>query len=248
MRNTSINQTDTHTDTKERILNAAKKEFAEKGFDGARMNSISARSRANQALIHYYFGNKENLYREVLHKLFIIEHSKKLWNYIDQLDLSPSEKLYIIIYLVVNIHIEVSDLDISKLIAREIIEERTQIHSFVKEYIIPRHELMEAVIIEGIRTGEFSTKNSLFVVMSMHTLLLYYVQHKNLFKGTKWYNRLYGKNNKEELLEFLLENTFKALRPVDKPLSIPMIPMQVIEFMDMLIGEIKQNQKALIAE
>jgi len=47
--------------TPQKDLSAAQLEFAEKGFDGARMHSIALRAGVNKALLHYYFHSKEML-------------------------------------------------------------------------------------------------------------------------------------------------------------------------------------------
>src|SRR5918994_1176365 len=49
-----------------RILKAAVDEFAARGFKGASMDAIAARTHTTRALINYYFGGKEKLYVEVL--------------------------------------------------------------------------------------------------------------------------------------------------------------------------------------
>jgi TetR/AcrR family transcriptional regulator len=48
------------------ILNAAEEVFAEHGFDGARIDAIAAVAGYNKSLIFQYFGDKLNLYAEVL--------------------------------------------------------------------------------------------------------------------------------------------------------------------------------------
>ena len=52
--------------TKAEILKAARDEFCELGFNGARVDSIAARAKANKRLLYHYFGNKEALYSAVL--------------------------------------------------------------------------------------------------------------------------------------------------------------------------------------
>lgn len=52
--------------TKAGILKAAREEFCEQGFNGARVDSIAARAKANKRLLYHYYGNKEALYRAVL--------------------------------------------------------------------------------------------------------------------------------------------------------------------------------------
>jgi len=47
------------------LLDAAQREFAEKGFAGARVAAIAARAGVNKQLIAYYFGGKQGLYDAV---------------------------------------------------------------------------------------------------------------------------------------------------------------------------------------
>ncbi len=48
------------------ILGAARGEFGEHGFAGARVDRIARRAGVNKQLIFYYFGSKQGLYRSVL--------------------------------------------------------------------------------------------------------------------------------------------------------------------------------------
>lgn len=56
--------------TKERILLAAQKEFAARGYSGARMEAIARGAAINKAMLFYYFSSKDNLYRTVLFGVF----------------------------------------------------------------------------------------------------------------------------------------------------------------------------------
>jgi AcrR family transcriptional regulator len=51
----------------EKILSAARKEFAAKGFEGARVDEIARRAGVNKAMLYYHVGDKKALYAEVLH-------------------------------------------------------------------------------------------------------------------------------------------------------------------------------------
>jgi AcrR family transcriptional regulator len=51
-----------------RILEAALREFAAKGFAGARVDAIARRARINKRMLYHYFGDKEGLFREVLRR------------------------------------------------------------------------------------------------------------------------------------------------------------------------------------
>jgi AcrR family transcriptional regulator len=53
-----------------RIVKAAIDEFAARGFKGASMDAIAARTHTTRALINYYFGSKEKLYIAVLEQVY----------------------------------------------------------------------------------------------------------------------------------------------------------------------------------
>jgi AcrR family transcriptional regulator len=48
--------------TKGAILDAARAAFAEQGFHGATIRGIAARAQVDPALVHHYFGSKEDLF------------------------------------------------------------------------------------------------------------------------------------------------------------------------------------------
>jgi AcrR family transcriptional regulator len=52
------------------IVAAAIDEFAARGFKGASMDAIAARTNTTRALINYYFGSKEKLYIAVLEQVY----------------------------------------------------------------------------------------------------------------------------------------------------------------------------------
>lgn len=55
--------------TAEKILDAAERLFASKGFSATTIKTIAAESRQNSALIYYYYDSKATLYRHVLERL-----------------------------------------------------------------------------------------------------------------------------------------------------------------------------------
>jgi TetR/AcrR family transcriptional regulator len=56
------------TATQRQILDAAEQEFARHGLKGARMSAIAQTAQVTSATLHYYFENKENLYKLVLQR------------------------------------------------------------------------------------------------------------------------------------------------------------------------------------
>ena len=70
--------------TRERIMRAAERLFAESGYDGTSIRAIVAKAKVNQAAINYHFDGKDGLYREVLRVAFRaltehqLEHAEEL--------------------------------------------------------------------------------------------------------------------------------------------------------------------------
>jgi TetR/AcrR family transcriptional regulator len=59
-------QSDSQPDTRQKILAAAKDEFAQHGQAGARVDRIARQAGVNKAMLYYHFQSKDNLYRETV--------------------------------------------------------------------------------------------------------------------------------------------------------------------------------------
>ena len=53
-------------DTREKLLDAAERLFAEQGFDSTSLRQITSAAGANLAAVNYHFGSKDDLIVEVL--------------------------------------------------------------------------------------------------------------------------------------------------------------------------------------
>jgi AcrR family transcriptional regulator len=58
----------TAIDTKEQIINAAERLFAERGFAGTTLRNAIGEAGVNLAAVHYHFGSKEELFRAVVER------------------------------------------------------------------------------------------------------------------------------------------------------------------------------------
>jgi AcrR family transcriptional regulator len=57
--------------TRKTLLNAAIREFTEKGYGGARIDRIAERAGLNKRLLYHYFGDKDALYLAVLESTYV---------------------------------------------------------------------------------------------------------------------------------------------------------------------------------
>jgi len=236
------------TETKERILAAAKKVFAEKGFSGARMSTIAEIAGVNQALIHYHFSSKELLYKALFHRFMGNDSEKMMRLIIEEIkswDETPPVELCAVLYLLISIHTETHDNDIQKIIAREIAEGKGLLNEMVRDYIIPAFEKIEAIVKRGVFEGFFETGNTLLFVMNLVVFSADYIHAEDLLNGTKWHDRLY-RDKKETLYSHMKEQTFKGLRPEGKKLYIPALSKKQKDRMDSFVENIKNRKIAVI--
>lgn len=86
-------QSDRSAETSGKILRAAQKLFALRGFDGVTMRAIASEAGVNLASIVYYFENKEGLYLAVFRQYAepLMEERMKM---LKEADLHPSLRAY----------------------------------------------------------------------------------------------------------------------------------------------------------
>jgi TetR/AcrR family transcriptional regulator len=75
--------------TQDRILAAAQAEFARKGYDGARVDSIVRRAKVSKNLVYHHFRSKEDLYIRVLERTY--ETLRRRQNEVSLTGLGPIE-------------------------------------------------------------------------------------------------------------------------------------------------------------
>ncbi|MBI1775861.1 MAG: TetR family transcriptional regulator [Proteobacteria bacterium] len=73
------------------ILDIATEEFAEKGFSGARIDEIAARTNTSKRMIYYYFTDKDGLFVAVLEEAY--RRIRTIENSLDLDHLSPEDAL-----------------------------------------------------------------------------------------------------------------------------------------------------------
>ena len=91
-------------DSREKILSSACKLFAEKGFKQTTVRDICRDSGSYQISINYYFGSKENLFKEVILKSFEYTGFIKLPELVKGFE--PEEQLYKILKARINLTFE----------------------------------------------------------------------------------------------------------------------------------------------
>ncbi len=134
--------------TKVRLIEAAGREFAEKGFDLARVRTICEGAGANLASVNYHFGDKEQLYREVLMEAHRCGSGAGASPPVDSLP--PGEKLRAFIHHFLDQVVALGKDDTwhNRLMMREILDPTPALEFVVREAIRPRFELLKSIMRE----------------------------------------------------------------------------------------------------
>ena len=85
------------------IVKAAIDEFASRGFKGASMDAIAARTHTTRALINYYFGSKEKLYLVVLENVYA--EIRQAESFLDLDHMEPAQAIRSIVEFTYNYYI-----------------------------------------------------------------------------------------------------------------------------------------------
>ncbi|MGA8347082.1 MAG: CerR family C-terminal domain-containing protein [Isosphaeraceae bacterium] len=133
--------------TKSRLLEGAGEEFAEKGFELARVRAICDRAGANLAAINYHFGDKEHLYVEVLREAHRCGLDQE-----ERFDrrLSPAERLRTFIHHFLDRVLAMNHPEDwqHRLMLREMLSPTPFSEVLVREMIRPRFELIRGLMRE----------------------------------------------------------------------------------------------------
>ncbi|MCF0054951.1 TetR/AcrR family transcriptional regulator [Dyadobacter sp. CY356] len=151
-----------------KIIEIAEKLFSEKGFSGTSIRDISQEAEVNVSMISYYFGSKEKLI-EALFSLRSHEFISKLDYLLKDLDLSPVQKVNLMIDWVINRLIEKQCFH--NVVLREQLagDSRTPIISDLLDEMKSNNlAAMTKIIEEGQLSGEF--KSDVDVLMLSTTL------------------------------------------------------------------------------
>ncbi|HDP80246.1 MAG TPA: TetR/AcrR family transcriptional regulator [Spirochaetes bacterium] len=223
--------------TRHKILMAAKTEFAERGFRGSRIGSIAKRAGVNQALVHYYFESKEKLYESLLRRLFGVTELRSLERFIAGRPLTPSQELYVMLYFMSFGTMSTYDPEMERIMFREYLDHETRFFPLVREFVLPWLEKLEGIIKRGVAAGEFATPDPTLSMIHIVSFFHGYDSMREIFSGTKFHGKLYGRKSREAVFHFVLESACKSIAPVGVGLSTS-LPEDMAASLRVLIDEI----------
>lgn len=197
--------------TRQRILSAAKREFAKLGLGGARVDTIAERAKANKRMIYHYFGNKENLFTAVLEDAYLgIREAEKRLNLTEMAPEQAIDELVRFTWGYYLKHPEFLTLVNSENLhkARHL-QKSESVRDANKGFV----ELVQTIIDRGVATGVFRAGvDAVNLNITIAAIGYYYLT--NRFTGAIVYGMdLMGPERLDDRLEFNLMTIRNLLRP-----------------------------------
>jgi AcrR family transcriptional regulator len=179
------------TEKREQILECAKIQFAQKGYDGVSTRLLANECGVNLAMISYYFGSKEEMYKEILDKNTI-----QLKTDVAILQ-NPKSTHWDKLNAIVDVYVErfFTNKQMVQIIFKEISSnKRVGLSEFVSGKMMNNFAVIEGILEDGVKKKIFrKTDVELLIMTIFGTLMMYMNGNATCFK-------LVGASNAEECM------------------------------------------------
>jgi len=194
--------------TREAILQAAERIFAEEGLEGARTEAIAAAAGVNKALLYYYFRSKNGLYRAVLED-YSADFNRQAMEV-----LSSAGSASCVLLRYINLHFDfiAAHRHHGPLFQRMLMTDEEAYVRLAREQGLPRLKALLKVIERGMRTGEFRRMDGTHAVISLVSLIVFFFSSATVLRavgGIDPYAKVNVERRKKEVLEFVRYALFK---------------------------------------
>ncbi|MGL6094276.1 MAG: TetR/AcrR family transcriptional regulator [Fimbriiglobus sp.] len=168
--------TETPTEPRLRLLDAALTEFAEQGFTAASVRDICKRAGMNVAAVNYYFGDKERLYTEAVNRAHVCADGPDTGPPEWPAGTPPVEKLRGFIRMMAGKMHAPAEPRSLQLLMRELAVPSAAGAAVIREYIQPKAFGLRAVLQE-LMPGD-DPRRLLMIGFSVMGQLLFYRQNR----------------------------------------------------------------------
>ena len=163
-------------DSRDRIVAAAAREFAAKGFAGANVDRIARAARLNKAMIYYHFAGKAALYRAILADMFGAVRAAV--TDVAAGDAPPEDKIRA--YIVAIAAAAEARPHFPPIWLREIAEGGAHVDEATMAYLRDVLAALGGIIAEGARAGRFQPLPPFMVQVSIIAPLMVFFATSNM--------------------------------------------------------------------
>lgn len=195
--------------TKQRILDAAKREFAKNGLSGARVDVISEKARANKRMIYHYFESKEGLFQTILENAYVDIRTAEQKLNLDHL--APKEALERLVRFTWDYYLKnpefITLVNSENLHRAKHLKKSELVKTFSRKFV----SMVSTILDRGVATGDFRAGiDPVQLNITIAAIGYYYLT--NRFTGSIVFERdLMAKDALEERLQFNIDTILRLV-------------------------------------
>lgn len=185
--------------TEKRIIESALEEFAEYGFEGARVDRIARRAKVNKAMIYYYFKGKEKLYEKIIRDTAqgIREHIRVKM----KRDISSIEDIMEMFGIFVE-YLHNLNIDFFRIVMREISSGGKYFKKiFLPNTLVPFLEIFLGAIEVLKKEKKIADVNPMYTFFQLVGSALYFNLLRIVLKDTELYKKVFHENYIDEFMK-----------------------------------------------
>ena len=199
-------------DMRRALLDAGKTEFANYGYDGARLERIVAKVGCAKRMLYYYFGNKKDVYLAVIEQSYSdIRESEEMLN----LDaMAPLQALHALAQKSFEYHEQ--NLEFTRLVLQENFQGGEMLGQISKTDLLRKAALepVERILARGVKQGIFrSGVSAVDVHYLISAMSSFRIDHAATWRSLLEVDLL-GDSLRERHLQLLLDQITRLVTPL----------------------------------
>ena len=199
-------------DMRRALLDAGKTEFANYGYDGARLERIAAKVGCAKRMLYYYFGNKKDVYLAVIEQSYSdIRESEEMLN-LDAME--PLQALHALAQKSFEYHEQ--NLEFTRLVLQENFQGGEMLGQISKTDLLRKAALepVERILARGAKQGVFrSGISAVDVHYLISALSSFRIDHAATWRSLLEVDLL-GDSLRERHLQLLLDQITRLVAPL----------------------------------
>ncbi len=156
--------------TREALFEAATELFAERGFDGAKVEAIARRAGVNKAMISYHFGGKQGLYAAIVEAT--IEAFRERFAAVADESQPAAERLRRLVEAFAEVATRRPGFP--PMMIREVISGGRNLDESVFHRFLEIFSLVRGIVEQGVREGSFRPVDPLLTHLSLIGSLMFF--------------------------------------------------------------------------
>ncbi len=166
-------------EARDRILDAAARLFAAKGFAGTTVRDISTAAGLNLAMIHYYFGNKEGLYRAIFEEK--VSEVRRIFAEAAAAGGTCRERIERIVRAYV--HFLCAHPYMARMIQLEMLSGGPVLDEVFRPVAARNYSIMRSLVEDGVRAGEFRDVDVDLTPLTMVGMIVFFLIAQPIASG-----------------------------------------------------------------